>query len=99
MFTFKNEGCERRKHHLSDGRQLEEISNEVCSGGTAPGGTCCLAEESNLAQDGVTGKAESFRTCQCTSTKQVCCMQNHTVLNLVQVSSNERQNSVWEVET
>lgn len=74
MFTFKNEDCESRKHHLSDGRQLEEISKEVYSEGTASGGVHSLARKSNLAQDGVTGKAESFRTCQCASTEQVCCM-------------------------
>lgn len=73
MFTFKHQSCERKKH-LSDGRQLEEISKEVYSGGAASAGIQCLAEESNLAQGGVTGKAESLRTHQCTSTERVYCV-------------------------
>lgn len=78
------------------GGSWRRISNEVCSRGVATGRIHCLAEE---AQDGVTGKAESFRTPQCTSTEQVYCGQPCAVLNLVQAFSNERQSSVWEVET
>lgn len=94
MFLFKNEDCERRKHYLSDGRQLEEVIKEIYSGGAASGGIHCLAEKNNLAQDGVTGKAESFRICQCTSTKQICCMTTHSVQNLVRVFSNETKHCV-----
>jgi len=92
MFTFKREGCERRKHHLSDWRQLEEISNEVCSAGTAPGGIHCFAEEQQPGPGWCYWGSRNFSTLSvlATSGKHVCCMATHAVLNLVQVFSNGR---------
>lgn len=83
MLAFKKEGCERRKHHLSDGRQLEM---SVCSAGAAPGEIHCSAEKH---QPGPGQCYWGSRKCLymsvlATSGKQVCCMPMDAVLNFVQ---------------
>lgn len=88
MFTCKKERCERRKDHLSDGRQLKEISNEVCCAATAPGGIRCFAEE----QQPATGEAESLDICQCwqqVENKFAACQQM-LFKTLCKCFSNER---------
>lgn len=84
MFTFKKEDCERRKHHLSDGRQLE-ISDEVCSARAAPGGIHCFAEKHQPGSGQCYWGSRKFlyMSVLATSGKQVCCMPVDAVLNLV----------------